>query len=122
MRISTSWSPVDVYGVLLDLGLASQNAFAMSTNTETLSPTERYELITRNLGEVLGSQELLKLCQEEGRIITCYWGEKFILISPCAQGTDLISHDHLPPFPLLLILGTATTGRRTALLFYFPFE
>ncbi|KAA1070132.1 hypothetical protein PGTUg99_009413 [Puccinia graminis f. sp. tritici] len=47
----------------------------MSTTTsETLSATERYELITRNLGEVLGSQELLKLCQEEGRIITCYWG------------------------------------------------
>ncbi|KAA1103224.1 hypothetical protein PGT21_010329 [Puccinia graminis f. sp. tritici] len=46
----------------------------MSTTTsETLSATERYELITRNLGEVLGSQELLKLCQEEGRVITCYW-------------------------------------------------
>ncbi|KAI9609332.1 hypothetical protein H4Q26_007282 [Puccinia striiformis f. sp. tritici PST-130] len=46
----------------------------MSTNAETLNANERYELITRNLGEVLGSQELLKLCQEEGRIITCYWG------------------------------------------------
>lgn len=39
-----------------------------------MNPNERYELITRNLGEVLGAQELLKLCQEEGRIITCYWG------------------------------------------------
>ncbi|MBW0501577.1 hypothetical protein O181_041292 [Austropuccinia psidii MF-1] len=39
-----------------------------------LSAKERYELITRNLGEVLGSQELLKLCEEEGRIISCYWG------------------------------------------------
>ncbi|CAH7681677.1 tyrosyl-tRNA synthetase [Phakopsora pachyrhizi] len=39
-----------------------------------LTAIEKYELITRNLGEVLGSQELMKLCEEEGRIITCYWG------------------------------------------------
>lgn len=45
-----------------------------STAREALTPAQRYELITRNLGEVLGSQELMKLCEEEGRVITCYWG------------------------------------------------
>ncbi|KAG0148271.1 hypothetical protein CROQUDRAFT_41709 [Cronartium quercuum f. sp. fusiforme G11] len=47
---------------------------SVNATRETLSPTQRYDLITRNLGEVLGSQELMKLCEEDGRIITCYWG------------------------------------------------
>ncbi|KAH9809727.1 tRNA synthetases class I-domain-containing protein [Melampsora americana] len=52
----------------------------MSSSSESkatqnnLTAIERYELITRNLGEVLGSQDLMKLCEEEGRVITCYWG------------------------------------------------
>lgn len=41
---------------------------------QPLTPQQKYDLITRNLGEVLGSEQLLKLCGEEGRVIKCYWG------------------------------------------------
>jgi tyrosyl-tRNA synthetase len=45
----------------------------------TLSSTEKYDLITRNLQEVLGGEPLKKLI-EEGKEIKCYWGA---LVSAC---------------------------------------
>lgn len=41
---------------------------------EALTPQQKYDLITRNLGEVLGREQLMKLCEEQGRVIKCYWG------------------------------------------------
>jgi len=46
----------------------------MATTT-ALTPDEKYDLITKNLGEVLRAAELKKLCAEQGRVINCYWGE-----------------------------------------------
>ncbi|WAQ87257.1 hypothetical protein PtA15_8A161 [Puccinia triticina] len=94
----------------------------MATNSESLSAAERYELITRNLGEVLGSQDLLKLCQEEGRIITCYWGTKPVR-SPClvtifpSNRTRLTKTAHIGYFvPLTKIADFLRAGVRVKVL------
>jgi tyrosyl-tRNA synthetase len=39
----------------------------------TTSAQDKYELITRNLAEVLGGDHLKKLL-EEGKDLKCYWG------------------------------------------------
>jgi tyrosyl-tRNA synthetase len=36
------------------------------------SPQERYELITRNLQEVLGAESIMKMCEEK-RELSLYW-------------------------------------------------
>ena len=40
--------------------------------TKTLTPEEKYELITRNLQEILGEEEILKILKE--RDLKLYWG------------------------------------------------
>ena len=42
--------------------------------TANASADERFELITRGLGEVLGG-ERIKAILDEGRTPKCYWGE-----------------------------------------------
>jgi tyrosyl-tRNA synthetase len=43
------------------------------------SQEETYELITRNLQEVLGA-DIIKSILAEGRAVKCYWGESFISV------------------------------------------
>lgn len=58
--------------VLLSQSLTGLGAF-YDPQMATLSSTEKYDLITRNLQEVLGGEPLKKLI-EEGKEIKCYWG------------------------------------------------
>ncbi|POW19551.1 hypothetical protein PSHT_04546 [Puccinia striiformis] len=93
----------------------------MSTNAETLNANERYELITRNLGEVLGSQELLKLCQEEGRIITCYWGMNFgeLAFFTQQESTATTGRPHIGYFvPLTKIADFLRAGVRDTIVIF----
>jgi tyrosyl-tRNA synthetase len=49
----------------------------MSTS---FSPEEKYDLITRNLQEVLGAEQIKTILADESRTLKCYWG------APSARG------------------------------------
>ena len=44
----------------------------MSEETKILTPSEKYELITRNLDEVVGEEDIKKVLNE--RSLKVYWG------------------------------------------------
>lgn len=43
----------------------------MSTS---FSPEEKFDLITRNLQEVLGAEQIKTILADEARTLKCYWG------------------------------------------------
>ena len=49
----------------------------MSTS---FSPEEKFDLITRNLQEVLGAEQIKTILADEARTLKCYWG---VLLTSC---------------------------------------
>lgn len=40
----------------------------------TFTPEEKFDLITRNLQEVLGGEQIKTILADESRTLKCYWG------------------------------------------------
>jgi hypothetical protein len=86
----------------------------------TFSAEEKYELMTRNLQEVLGGDKI-KAILAKGETVKCYWGKYMFMpnsnLSCNPQFVALNQADlDLPPLvphaPVLGTTGTAPTGRR----------